>query len=151
GVSGTAGKDPKVLTRGRSKQYVRRLDLLRRTVRPVRPLGRGRRSRPKSPLGGKDNSDSTCRKSRRLARWASGPAPTSIPPPLATAARRRIDRSQTAQPETRHVTAHARPDKGGTSARRDDPDPRPRWFLYVTDRVARRAGHRARGEDPEGP
>ena len=32
-----------------------------------------------------------------------------------------------------------------------DPDPRPRWFLYVTDRVARRAGHRARGEDPEGP
>jgi hypothetical protein len=54
------------------------------------------------------------------------------------------------QPEEAHIgpgTARVR-DRARTGA---DPDPRPRWFLYVTDRVARRAGHRARGEDPEGP
>jgi hypothetical protein len=34
GVSGTAGKEPKVLIRRRSKQYVRRFELAHRTVAP---------------------------------------------------------------------------------------------------------------------
>src|SRR5580704_15324223 len=65
GVSGTAGKEPKVLIRRRSKQYVRRFWLARLTGGTVRPQ-EAADEKSLSVLGGTDNSDSTCRQSRTL-------------------------------------------------------------------------------------
>ena len=137
--------------RGRSKEYVRRLDLARHTVAPW-----GRRDAIDGSGRGVDRGEGHFgfhlppEPDARAIGFRSHPHIDG-----AAIAQRLLDSELInhvlPQPETRHASARVRFrmwDRARTVA---DPDPRPRWFLYVTDRVARRAGHRARGEDPEGP
>jgi hypothetical protein len=76
GVSGTAGKEPKVLIRRRSKQYVRRILAGSSHGPPVR--SQDATDEPtKDVLGGMDNSDSACRD--ELGRSHDG-RPRPLPP-----------------------------------------------------------------------